>query len=530
MTHTLIKIKIFSSCCLKKNNKFNIFLIYCNLILYGGINLTNKNIKLQIWKNNSETALATQGEVNSRFLTVKIEDENGPIDLTGKKVYFFAKKPDDNIIFVEMTVEDAENGTAVLSLTSQMSAVSGFLSGCEIHVMSASGNTLIVKEINILVQPSLGICIEESLSELSAFQQMTTDVNTLKQHIVNENNPHNVTAAQIGVPSKLTDLTGTLPVNQGGTGAETANDAQENLGLMKRYTNLNHLSLPANYEIADIFPAMANNTYIELDISTINTALFPQTQGMAKFFKISTNRAYVEYKCTYHIGKGSWVGYYHSNSGFSGWKKIYTENDTVPIANGGTGATTAAAALTALGAAPSNHEHSTSDITSGVLPIENGGTGATTADTALANLGAIPLRQTINDVALDTIKSDGIYELRYTTFENMNVPDGIQTSAAFPAKLLLIVADINATYYQIIFSDWGCYIRKWNQGGSVDIWKQFGGSNVAPLPLTNGGTGATTASAARTALGAQASTDNSLLTNSKTIVGAINELYSMINN
>jgi hypothetical protein len=41
--------------------------------------------------------------------------------------------------------------------------------------------------------------------------------------------------------------------------------------------------------------------------------------------------------------------------------------NTLPIANGGTGATTAGAALTALGAAASSHTHAASDITSGTL-------------------------------------------------------------------------------------------------------------------------------------------------------------------
>ena len=51
---------------------------------------------------------------------------------------------------------------------------------------------------------------------------------------------------------------------------------------------------------------------------------------------------------------------------------------TLPIARGGTGATSASAARSALGAAASSHTHSASQITSGALPINRGGTGETT--------------------------------------------------------------------------------------------------------------------------------------------------------
>ena len=59
---------------------------------------------------------------------------------------------------------------------------------------------------------------------------------------------------------------------------------------------------------------------------------------------------------------------------------------TLPITHGGTGATTAAAALKALGAAPTSHNHSAANITSGTLPINRGGTGANDAKNARKNL------------------------------------------------------------------------------------------------------------------------------------------------
>lgn len=60
--------------------------------------------------------------------------------------------------------------------------------------------------------------------------------------------------------------------------------------------------------------------------------------------------------------------------------------ETVAVAKGGTGATTAAQALTNLGAAAASHTHAVADIT-GTLPVSKGGTGATSAYAALQSLG-----------------------------------------------------------------------------------------------------------------------------------------------
>ena len=51
---------------------------------------------------------------------------------------------------------------------------------------------------------------------------------------------------------------------------------------------------------------------------------------------------------------------------------------------------TPAEVRTDIGAAAASHNHSATNITSGTLPITRGGTGSTTAATALTNLGAVP--------------------------------------------------------------------------------------------------------------------------------------------
>lgn len=69
----------------------------------------------------------------------------------------------------------------------------------------------------------------------------------------------------------------------------------------------------------------------------------------------------------------------------------------LPVAKGGTGATSAGQARTNLGITPANigaaassHSHAASDITSGAVPVSHGGTGATTIDGARTVLFNFP--------------------------------------------------------------------------------------------------------------------------------------------
>lgn len=64
----------------------------------------------------------------------------------------------------------------------------------------------------------------------------------------------------------------------------------------------------------------------------------------------------------------------------------------LPITGGGTGATTASGARTALGAMASD----------AVIPVTQGGTGATTADAALTALGGVPTTRTVNSKPLSS--------------------------------------------------------------------------------------------------------------------------------
>jgi hypothetical protein len=129
-----------------------------------------------------------------------------------------------------------------------------------------------------------------------------------------------------------------------------------------------------------------------------------QAEGDTVYSALNHNHPYasINHKTQHEpLGNDSLGGYAltvhaHTGSNISGNISGNAANITgiAAIANGGTGASTAAQALTNLGAAAASHNHAASAINSGTVAITNGGTGASTAAGALTNLGAAPATHT----------------------------------------------------------------------------------------------------------------------------------------
>lgn len=155
-----------------------------------------------------------------------------------------------------------------------------------------------------------------------------------------------------------------LGLTDGGTGVSTLDGLKSLLGI----NSLDYLPTSGGTLTGDL---LLKNSNAENAITL--------SQNSDGIFSISNNTKSILFNSTsntlqYNDGANSY-DFYHSNM-------------IIPLSNGGTGATTAAEALTSLGAAPVTHTHSASAITEGALALVNGGTGATTAIQARTNLGA----------------------------------------------------------------------------------------------------------------------------------------------
>lgn len=348
--------------------------------------MTENTVTLNVWDSNKGFAMAVEGENNSRYLKVKLVDENGPIDLSEKLAQFLAKKPDGSIIYNTMEIKDALGGIVGINITEQMSSLTGVLEDCEINILDLEGNKLVAKKLDLLIKPSIGPEIEESVSEMTVVRDLITKVANLENHATDFNNPHSVTCAQVGaipisrkinnkeLSSDVTltntdvnaaavshthdfediDFTNPLPISLGGTGAGSESDARENLGIYETYTSLDRI---INYPCTtkEVLTELPEKSTLILKItSNTNTITdLPAASGLLTIVK-DTNYSfkilYNHLRDTQSGDSSLFIGRCTQNSDEEiTWHNVLTGEDIIPLTKGGTGATTASGALENLG-------------------------------------------------------------------------------------------------------------------------------------------------------------------------------------
>lgn len=131
--------------------------------------MTTKSITLDVWEPSDVRVKVNQGEIDARFLKIKLTDKNKSMDLTGKTVIFYATKPDDNLIFNNCDIVDAAKGIVSLGLTSQMSIVAGIMRDCEIDILDPGIEKLKVKGLTLEICRTTNFeSAVESTSEFTA--------------------------------------------------------------------------------------------------------------------------------------------------------------------------------------------------------------------------------------------------------------------------------------------------------------------------------------------------------------------------
>lgn len=150
--------------------------------------MTTKSITLNVWQSNDIRVKVNQGEVNSRFLEIKILDKKKAFNLTGKTVIFYATKPDGNLIFNYCEIVDAQKGIVNLAMTSQMSIVPGIMRDCEIDILDDELTKLKIKGLNIeIVRCTDFELAVESTSEFTVLDEALADVKKVMDAYSDEN-------------------------------------------------------------------------------------------------------------------------------------------------------------------------------------------------------------------------------------------------------------------------------------------------------------------------------------------------------
>ena len=446
--------------------------------------MTTKFITLNVWDTDPVRVKVNQGEVNSRFLRAQFIDKNQPLNLEGKTVFFYAKKPDGNLIFNTCEIIDEKDGTVNLAVTSQMSIVAGKMKDCEFQVIDADLSKLKIKGLIFEIEP----CTDydsaiESTSEFSVLDKSIKEVQSLLDEFSDENfleKIKSVDGAGSGIDADLLD---------GKHGSEYATIEQFNSTVPQSRT-INSKPLSSDIELThdDVGAAKANHTHAASDITSGKLSIENGGTGAASVtgaqsaLKIFTDvsQLNVDYPCTTGdivnaMPSGS-IGFFNVEASSStvtdvasefSFLEIYkaTPNRVRVLLNSSSDDSSSGEATFNIGQynAQTHSIESWKRIQTSAFatPINCGGTGATTEAQALENLGATPKTRTINSKALisdielscadvGAAAENHVHDFnsiseKPTTIEGYGITDAVPQSRTINSKTLISDIELSCT-------------------------------------------------------------------------------------
>lgn len=139
--------------------------------------MVTKEISLKVWEENQVLIYAVQGEVDSRILEICFTEQDGNnLTLSGKRVTFYAKKPDGTQIYNNCSVEGS---TATVTLTSQMLSAVGILE-CEFQIFDSNNLLLKVNGLKIIVTSKEDF--SEAVESTSEYNALTDALNKAEEY------------------------------------------------------------------------------------------------------------------------------------------------------------------------------------------------------------------------------------------------------------------------------------------------------------------------------------------------------------
>lgn len=289
------------------------------------------------------------------------------------------------------------------------------------------------------------------------------------------------------------------PISAGGTGATNATVARNNLGLPTGTIGhvLGFLDAANTWSVAQTFTA--NNGLQLLSASPTILLTDSDTGAIASISGNSANGSLTIAADTGSTIGGSTIRFTIDGqlaaildlTGFS-----LSGTSSVPISSGGTGAITAAAARTnlGLGALATLGSVNNNNWVGADLALENGGTGASTAADARTNLNAAA--QDVTITAGNGLKGGGSLAANRTVDINLT---GLPSVATLSAPRAVVTDGATAgSEARMTAADF----RTTFGFGSLSTLSAINDANWSgtDLSVANGGTGASTAAAARTNL------------------------------